>query len=93
MSHTRIKYRLVSRRQTSFDLEEYLGYGICILKDTGQEENPVSVLWDISDREPFVSELVDCFNRFELEPIHFMNAVEDALLSQGNGFRRFYEIS
>ncbi len=90
MSHARIKYQLVSRRQTSCDLEEYLGYGICILKDTEQEESPVSILWDISDREPFVSELVDRFNRFELEPIHFMDAIEDALLSQGDGFRNFY---
>ena len=86
-------YRIVSRWQTSLDMERYLGYGICILQNTGQDENTVTIIWDISDREPLVSELVQNCNRFQLEPVHFWDVVEDTLLSQGNGFRNFFGMS
>ena len=84
------KYRVVSRWQTNMDYKEYLGYGISILRQTELEERDAGVIWDISDRESLVSELVERCNRFQLEPVHFMNVIEDALLSQGNGFRNFF---
>ena len=59
----------------------------------GQDENTVTIIWDISDREPLVSELVQNCNRFQLEPVHFWDVVEDTLLSQGNGFRNFFGMS
>ena len=83
------KYHMVSRRQTSVDMKEYLGYGICVLQSTKQGEE-ANTVWDISDRESLVSELVENCNRFQLEPVHFMNVIEDTLLSQGNGFRNFF---
>ncbi len=88
-NHTTYQYRLVSRWQTSPDAQRYLGYGICVVQNTSRGEGILSVIWDISDRKSLVSELVENCNRLRLEPIHFVNVVEDALISQGNGFRNF----
>lgn len=72
-------YRVVAQKEINLDIGEYLSYGIQIICGSTSQEC-VKIIEDISDRQEFVLHLVHACNSCELDPIHFMDVVEDAIL-------------
>lgn len=59
------------------DIGRYISYGIiCTNKTTGEI---VSFIPDISTNKDFVESLANEFTSLQLSPLHFHDAVEDAL--------------
>ena len=54
-----------------------ISYGLCMLVDEG----PMKEIRDISTDPIFVEKLAERFTRFQLSPVHFIEAVEDALVT------------
>lgn len=59
------------------DIGHYVSYGIICSKTTTGEI--VSFISDISTKKDFVELLANEFTNLQLSPVHFYDAVEDAL--------------
>ena len=69
-------YQPISR-QLEEPTGSYGSYGLCLLVDEG----PTKEIRDISTDPVFVEKLAERFTRFQLSPVHFIEAVEDALVA------------
>ena len=73
---SKIRYTIFEEKYYSEEVGEYIGYGIMCSDICGRE---IERIEDISLDQFFVKDLADKFNRYSLSPIHFVDAVIDAI--------------
>lgn len=69
-------YSVFEEKYYSEEVGEYIGYGIMCSDICSRE---IESIEDISIDQFFVKDLADKFNRYSLSPIHFVDAVIDAI--------------
>ncbi len=71
------KYLTIKEKLFHEDVGKYTSYGIvCINAETGEQVDKIS---DVSVERDFVTALAEKFTRHSLSPLHFFDAVVDAL--------------
>ena len=69
------KYYITEHHKIDKDIGNYVTYGIKLENEQETEIN------DVSTDKSFVNNLVFQFNKYQLDPIHLSDAVEDSLTS------------
>ena len=69
------QYEIIKETAQNEDIGEYETYGIKCLSHDGS----IKIISDISTDKKFVFNLVNKFNELDLDIIHFMDAVLDAI--------------
>lgn len=73
------RYRPVKQFLSSSDLGDYCSYGIHAFTATPTGFDNAGLIFDISCDQDFVSLLADTYTRLQLDPIHLLDAILDAL--------------
>ena len=74
--NSKVRYIIFEEKYYSEEVGEYIGYGIKCSDACGRE---IERIEDISLDYDFVKDLADNFNTHSLSPIHFIDAVIDAI--------------
>lgn len=72
-----VYYTLTSTERSTDDQISYTAYGIAVLAVSENTADKVDEIVDVSTDARLVEEMVCKFNRFELHPVHFRDAVYD----------------
>ena len=72
-----VYYALTSTELSTEDRIPYTAYGIAVLSALSDTAGPIDEIVDVSTDASLVKEMVAKFNRFELHPVHFRDAVYD----------------
>ncbi len=69
------RYTTVEEEFNDADLGHYVSYGICVTED----DNSILTVSDMSTNRDLVDKLVGLCNEHQLDPIHLLDVIEDAL--------------
>lgn len=74
-------YLIVREELSHPDIGDYVTYGIRILRREGASWLEVTTIHDVTSEGVLASRIAELFNRYQLSPIHSMEAI-DNMLSQ-----------
>lgn len=72
-------YQAVRESRHDPDLGQYLTYGLRAQRKTGSGWEEIELIHDVTTHFGFAKRLSELFNRHQLSPIHFRDAVEDII--------------
>ena len=75
----KVMYVPFEQEKCTEDNGHYVGYGIRALRSTGESWECIAEVGDISCSMQFVRELAQLCTRLELDPMHLLDVVEDAI--------------
>ena len=72
-----VYYTLTTTKLSTEDHIPYTAYGIAVVSGSESIDDKIDEIVDVSTDVSVVEEMVSKFNRFELPPVHFRDAVYD----------------
>ena len=74
-----VTYRVIEEKFNDGELGEYIAFGICAYETNGDKQEKVACVSDVFLNREVAEKLVDMCNELELEIIHLMDVIEDAI--------------
>ncbi len=72
-------YKLFEEALYSEETGEYSSFGLCVYRVSGESEEKLLSVSDVSLDREFVEKLAKSFNDFQLSPVHIYEAIENAI--------------